>query len=64
MDLQKYISYYLAPYSCSAIDAGRFIYLFTLGLVAQSVASLTADPGVMSLIPVRSHTFVDILIMK
>ena len=37
-----------------------------LGSVAQSVtclvtdASLTADPGVASLIPARSHTFVDI----
>ena len=36
------------------------------GRVAQSVtclatdASLTADPGVASLIPVRSHTFVEI----
>ena len=36
------------------------------GRVAQSVtclatdASLTADPGVVSLIPVRSHTFVEI----
>ena len=36
------------------------------GRVAQSVtclatdASLTADPGVSSLIPVRSHTFVEI----
>ena len=37
-----------------------------LGRVAQSVmclatdASLTADPGVVSLIPARSHTFVEI----
>ena len=37
-----------------------------LGCVAQSVtclatdASLTADPGVPSLIPARSHTFVEI----
>ena len=37
-----------------------------LGRVAQSVtclatdACLTADPGVTSLIPVRSHTFVEI----
>ena len=37
-----------------------------LGHVAQSVtclatdASLTADPGVASLIPTRSHTFVEI----
>ena len=37
-----------------------------LGRVAQSVtclatdACLTADPGVASLIPVRSHTFVEI----
>ena len=30
------------------------------GPVAQSVASLTADPGVLILIPDRSHTFVEI----
>ena len=30
------------------------------GRVAQSVTCLTADPGVTSLIPVRSHTFVEI----
>ena len=40
--------------------------LAILGRVAQSVtclatdASLTADPGVASLIPARSHTFVKI----
>ena len=28
--------------------------------VAQSVASLTADPGIMRLIPARSHNFVEI----
>ena len=44
-------------YSCSG---------FTPGRVAQSVtclatdACLTADPGVASSIPVRSHTFVEI----
>ena len=31
-----------------------------LGCVAQSVMFLTADPGVASLIPARSHTFVEI----
>ena len=31
-----------------------------LGRVAQSVASLTADPGVESLILAQSHTFVEI----
>ena len=42
------------------------LYVFTLGRVAQSVtclatdASLTADPGVASLIPARSHTCVEI----
>ena len=41
-------------------------YLRTPGRVAQSVtclatdACLTADPGVASSIPVRSHTFVEI----
>ena len=29
------------------------------GHVAQSVVSLAADPGVASVIPVRSHTFVE-----
>ena len=29
------------------------------GHVAQSVASLAADPGVASLIPIPSHTFVE-----
>ena len=41
-------------------------YPYTPGRVAQSVtclatdASLTADPGVASSIPARSHTFVEI----
>ena len=30
------------------------------GRVAQSVTCLTADPGVVSSIPARSHTFVEI----
>ena len=30
------------------------------GRVAQSVTCLTADPGVASSIPARSHTFMDI----
>ena len=30
------------------------------GRVAQSVTCLAADPGVASLIPARSHTFVEI----
>ena len=30
------------------------------GSIAQSVASRTADPGVMSLIPAWSHTFMEI----
>ena len=34
--------------------------MIKLGPLAQSVASLTADPGVASLIPARSHTFVEI----
>ena len=32
----------------------------TLGPVVQSVKCLTADPGVESLIPARSHTLVEI----
>ena len=41
-------------------------YLISLGRLAQSVACLatdaclTADPGVVSLIPAGSHTFVEI----
>ena len=31
-----------------------------LGTIAQSVVSLIADPGVVSTIPVRGHTFVEI----
>ena len=34
--------------------------MILLGLVAQLVACLTADPGVASYIPTRSHTFVEI----
>ena len=30
------------------------------GPVAQSVASMTADPGVMRFIPARSHNFMEI----
>ena len=43
-----------------------FFFFFSPGRVAQSVtclatdACLTADPGVASSIPVRSHTFVEI----
>ena len=43
-----------------------FLTLLSTGRVAQSVtclatdASLTADPGVMTSIPARSHTFVEI----
>ena len=33
---------------------------FQSGLVAQSVICLTADTGVASLIPARSHTFMGI----
>ena len=33
---------------------------YKLGPVAQSIASLIADPRVMSLIPARSHTFMEI----
>ena len=33
---------------------------FRLSHIAQSVTCLTADPGVASSIPVRSHTFMEI----
>ena len=44
----------------------HFIWVYIPGRVAQSVACLatdgclTADPGVASSIPVRSHTFMEI----
>ena len=34
--------------------------IYSLGFAARLIASLTADPGVASLIPARSHTFVEI----
>ena len=37
-----------------------FDYCSLPGPVAQSVGSLTADPGVASSIPARSYTFVEI----
>ena len=49
-----------------ALDGVTLFLCLKLGRVAQSVtglttdASLTADPGVASLILVRSHTFVEI----
>ena len=46
-----------------ALLSGGMIYLSFLckpGLVAQSVTCPTADRGVASLIPARSHTFVEI----
>ena len=36
------------------------LILYRPGTVVQSVASLTADPGVASSIPARSHTFMEI----
>ena len=36
------------------------MHYFLPGLIGQSVASPTADPGVVSLIPAWSHTFVEI----
>ena len=47
----------LDPYN---ININSPIGLRVPGHVAQSVASPTADPGVMSSIPARSHTFVGI----
>ena len=50
----------------SNIESKTFLSFIQPGSVAQSVtclatdASLTADPGVVSLIPVWSHTFVEI----
>ena len=51
---------------CSCSEQKLAKHLHTSGRVAQSVtclatdACLTADPGVMSSIPVRSHTIVEI----
>ena len=44
---------------CFEISVG-ILNMTIRGPVAQSVASLTADPGVASLIPDRSHTFMEI----
>ena len=56
-------------YSTQGVN-NNYVYMsaviYILGRVAQSVtclatdASLTADPGVASSIPARSHTFVEI----
>ena len=51
---------------CSYVQVSPYKVGWQLGRVAQSVmclatdACLTADPGVVSSIPVRSHTFVEI----
>ena len=57
----------LLIYQSSLLDfGGRYAFLYLYKRVAQSVtclatdACLTADPGVASSIPVRSHTFVEI----
>ena len=42
------------------IISTTILFLTTGGHVVQAVKCLTADPGVASLIPVRSHTFVEI----
>ena len=47
----------------SRIGVLKFVGILNMtirGPVAQSVASLTADPGVASLIPDQSHTFMEI----
>ena len=54
------------PALTAMIDSYNHISINSPGRVAQSVtclatdACLTADPGVASSIPVRSHTFVEI----
>ena len=45
---------------CSIMQQLHFIWVFTPGCVAQSETCLTADTGVTSSIPARSHTFVQI----
>ena len=53
-------------YCITESDKAETYFFFLPGRVAQSVmclaidASLTADPGVASSIPARSHTFVEI----
>ena len=64
-DIKKLMTYTI---QCKLKAAFLSLYLHFIlpGRVAQSVtclatdACLTADPGVASLIPVRSHTFVEI----
>ena len=65
--IRECVTWALRPKSTTMVKAGRSVHLTTLpGSVALSVmclaadASLTADPGVASLIPARSHTFVEI----
>ena len=48
------IIYFRYVYTCSALTGLKD------SPVAQSVASLTADPGVTSLIPAQSHSFMEI----
>ena len=61
-DDTQYIQTYIHTYIHTCMHA----YIHTPGRVAQSVtclatdACLTADPGVASSIPVRSHTFKEI----
>ena len=38
----------------------HFIFLFRTGPVVQSVACPTTDQGVASLMPARSHTFMEV----
>ena len=60
------MSHRVISYAYTSKGLGAYTKTHILGRVAQSVtclatdACLTADPGVASSIPVRSHTFVEI----
>ena len=62
----KHVGYSLLVFCSDACKEHNSKFFFLPGRVAQSVtclatdACLTADPGVLSSIPARSHTFVEI----
>ena len=61
---KSFVNHFISNVILLMISLNRF--KFGPGCIAQSVtclakdANLTADPGVMSLIPAQSHTFVEI----
>ena len=52
--------YELTTDTCKRLIEFRLHKCLEPGLLAKSVASLTADPGIASLVMARSHTFMEI----